>query len=291
MLSPAGVQAATNTYIVQPGDTLSGIAAVTGAHVGELISLNGIDQPNAIVAGTVLQLPVTPNSVSPPSGQSTYTVAVGDTLSGIASSEGVSLQLLVYLNGLPDGDHIEAGMVLMVPGPPLPAPVVASPIMVVPPLPSPTSPPPAASTYVVIAGDTLFGIALHYGVSLADLIALNGLDGSDFIMVGDLLRVPATTTPLPAAIPSITATLVLGSAVVASPTPAPTRSAAAAIASPTAAPTPRPLSAPRGIPIISPVPTPGIAVNPATLPRAAQIALQYRGARYVSGGVTPDGFD
>lgn len=45
------------TYKVQPGDTLSGIAAAFGTTVKELAALNNIDNPSLIRTGQVLKLP------------------------------------------------------------------------------------------------------------------------------------------------------------------------------------------------------------------------------------------
>ena len=46
------------TYTVKKGDTLTKIAQITGTTVSELVSLNGIQNPNIIKVGQVLQLPV-----------------------------------------------------------------------------------------------------------------------------------------------------------------------------------------------------------------------------------------
>jgi len=78
--TPAG------TYVVQPGDTLSGIAAALGVRGGwpALYAASrpavGPD-PGLISPGTVLTLPG-------PAALARYTVAAGDTLSGIATALG-----------------------------------------------------------------------------------------------------------------------------------------------------------------------------------------------------------
>jgi LysM repeat protein len=54
----------TGLYIVQPGDTLSGIALEFGTTVQELIALNGLTDPNAIQVGQTLIVPSIAN-VSP----------------------------------------------------------------------------------------------------------------------------------------------------------------------------------------------------------------------------------
>ena len=79
--------ARVGTYVVQPGDTLSGIATALGVRGGwpALYAANraavGPD-PGLISPGTVLTLPA-------PTAPARYTVAAGDTLSGIASALGI----------------------------------------------------------------------------------------------------------------------------------------------------------------------------------------------------------
>ena len=81
-------RADVGTYVVQPGDTLSGIAAALGVRGGwpALYAANrpavGPD-PGLIRPGTVLTLP---GPVAP----TRYTVAGGDTLSGLAAALGTA---------------------------------------------------------------------------------------------------------------------------------------------------------------------------------------------------------
>lgn len=49
---------ARNIYIIQPGDTLSGISAATGVSVDRLAYVNGIADVNLIYAGSALEIPV-----------------------------------------------------------------------------------------------------------------------------------------------------------------------------------------------------------------------------------------
>jgi nucleoid-associated protein YgaU len=46
-------------------------------------------------------------------------------------------------------------------------------------------------TYVVAEGDTLYGIALRFGVELSTLIQVNGLSDPNDIYVGQELQIPA----------------------------------------------------------------------------------------------------
>lgn len=99
---------ARQTYTVQSGDTLSGIAARYGTSWQHLADLNGLADPNLIYPGQVLTV-----DGSAPARQ-TYTVQSGDTLSGIASAHGTSWQHLADINGLGNPDVIYPGQVLTI---------------------------------------------------------------------------------------------------------------------------------------------------------------------------------
>jgi LysM repeat protein len=132
-------------YAVQPGDTLSAIAARFAVRGGwpALYAANrpviGPD-PNTIAPGTVLVLP----SHSTPLR---YTVAAGDTLSAIAAAFAVpgGWPALYAANRPligPDPNTIEPGTVLTVPSPPPPAPPTRQPAHRPPhPTPQPSPPP------------------------------------------------------------------------------------------------------------------------------------------------------
>jgi nucleoid-associated protein YgaU len=111
-------------YVVQPGDTLSGIAAATGVPGGwpALYAANRLaigPDPGLIRPGTALTLP---GRAAP----ARYTVGAGDTLSGIAAAVGVpgGWPALYAANRRvigPDPDAIRAGTVLAIPHPAPPA--------------------------------------------------------------------------------------------------------------------------------------------------------------------------
>ncbi len=115
-VGPAG-GAAADGVLVQPGDTLSGLAWRLGVAQGSLAATNGIANPDVILAGRVLQVPRgAPLTVRPsPAGPSSYRVQPGDTLWVVASKLGVSSRQLAEANNLRDPDHIEAGKALVVP--------------------------------------------------------------------------------------------------------------------------------------------------------------------------------
>lgn len=97
------------TYVIQPGDTLSGIAARFGTTVSELTRINKISDPDRIYAGNTLKVPENGASYK------TYTIRSGDTLSEIAARFGTTINALAKLNGISDPDRIYAGETLRIP--------------------------------------------------------------------------------------------------------------------------------------------------------------------------------
>jgi LysM repeat protein len=123
--SPVTATSHTTKYVVRRGETLSGIAAEFAVRGGwpALYAANGRaigPDPDIIHAGTVLVLPGRKAPVR-------YTVAVGDTLSGIAAEFAVrgGWPALYAANRRaigPDPGIIHAGTVLTFPHPAAPAP-------------------------------------------------------------------------------------------------------------------------------------------------------------------------
>ena len=123
-------------YAVQPGDTLSGIAAAHGVSLSALAAANGLSTTSFAIAGTTLQIPsstVAPRETSGPPPLGGYTVRPGDSLSSIAAQAGVSAQQLAWMNGLDLNKYLLAGTVIKLPtgarAPSNPAPAPAQPIV------------------------------------------------------------------------------------------------------------------------------------------------------------------
>jgi len=101
-----------------------------------------------------------------------YVVQAGDTLASISRHHGVSIQQLARANGLNWNDWVFIGQRLVIPGL------------------SQATPATSQGMYMVQAGDTLFGIALKYGVSMTALQSANGLTNADVIYRGQRLVIP-----------------------------------------------------------------------------------------------------
>jgi peptidoglycan DL-endopeptidase LytE len=115
----------------------------------------------------------------------TITVSGGDSLAGIAYRYGVRLSALLQANSMTVTTVIHPGDTLIIPaGASIPA---ASNVV------SSTGGGSSAtsSTYTVVAGDALAGVASRHGVRLSALLQANSMTATSVIHPGDTLIIPA----------------------------------------------------------------------------------------------------
>jgi murein DD-endopeptidase MepM/ murein hydrolase activator NlpD len=126
-------------------------------------------------AGTAFAAP-------PAQGESVYIVQAGDTLIGLASRYGTSVQAIALANNLSNPNLIVVGQRLIIPG------VVITPT---------AEPSPEGRVHVVQAGDTVHVLAARYGVTVEGIVAANKLADPDYIEVGQRLIIPPSVQPGP----------------------------------------------------------------------------------------------
>lgn len=146
---------ATGTYVVQSGDTLSGIAEQFNTTYQNLAALNNIGDPNSIQVGSVLKVEGTASS------EDTYYVQPGDTLDGIAKQFQTTVDALVLRNNIKNPNVISVGQKIYLSG--------------------------STNTYTVQSGDTLSGIASANGTTAEALASKNGIADVNVIYVGQTL--------------------------------------------------------------------------------------------------------
>jgi LysM repeat protein len=115
--------ASAGSYLVQPGDTLTAIAARARLSLADLAAINGLDPAGTLLAGSVLRLSGAGGSVtaastvvSHASDSGSYVVQLGDTLTAIAARAGLSVADLAAINGLDPAGTLLAGSVLRLSG-------------------------------------------------------------------------------------------------------------------------------------------------------------------------------
>ena len=115
----------------------------------------------------------------------TYKVEKGDTLYSISRKYQITVAELRTANNLSENDVIKAGQKLIIPDADIGTAAALSSTKTT------ANSAPAGKTveYIVKKGDTLYGIARKNSMSVADLMALNNLDSSAVIKVGQKLKV------------------------------------------------------------------------------------------------------
>lgn len=165
------------TYRVQSGDTLGGIARKFGVTTDAIIRLNALTNPDVLTIGQELKIPAPGASAgqatSGQAGEQVYVVSRGDTLSSIAQRFGVSLAELSRLNNITNPDQIVVGQKLRIPASSATAPAAGQ-----------------GRTYVVQQGDTLFKIAVRFGVTVAALQSANNIADPNKVYPGQVLKIP-----------------------------------------------------------------------------------------------------
>ncbi len=139
----------------------------------------------------------------PPPPKTTHRVRRGETLSTIARRYDVELTEIRHANNL-RGSVIQPGQVLVIPKPgvtvPTPTdgtlvadarPEIAAQLPERQPAASPTVQAKSkSSVHVVKRGDTLYGVARRYGVTIPALAAANGMNSKSHLTAGDRLEIP-----------------------------------------------------------------------------------------------------
>lgn len=189
--------AVPTNYTVRQGDTVSGIAARFGLSAQEVLVRNGLGWNTIIHPGQTLHLASTPavttarttTSAGSTSGSgsstSSYHVKSGDTVSGIASRVGVSTTALLSANKLSQRSVIYPGQTLRVPHGSSGGGSVST---------AAASSGSSKSSVKISSGDTIGSIAASHHVSVAALLAANGLTYTSTIYAGKTLVIPSSSS-------------------------------------------------------------------------------------------------
>ena len=162
----------TTLYVVKKGDTLYSIANKYDTTVSDLMELNNL-KTNVLSIGQQLRIPVHQDTSE---NYIVYTVKAGDTLYKIAQEYDTTVQAIKSSNQL-SSDSLVIGQQLKIPVEGSSAPPVSN-----------------YQTYIVQSGDTLYKIALEFGMTVDELIEVNELENNNLV-VGQVLRVKKQSLP------------------------------------------------------------------------------------------------
>ncbi|MGG3470366.1 LysM peptidoglycan-binding domain-containing protein [Neobacillus pocheonensis] len=141
-------------HVVQRGETLWQIANRYKVDMKEIVQLNGLPNPNQLIVGQSLVVPVPGTS---------YIVKYGDTLWSIAQKNGVTTNSIIQANQLTNPSILYVGTKLMIP----------------------------PRIHVVQSGEALWQIASRYGVTAQSIIKENKIQNPNLIYPGLQLKIPS----------------------------------------------------------------------------------------------------
>ena len=171
---------AAQTHTVVPGDTLAALAQRYALSVADLMQRNNLTT-TVIRVGQTLQVSVPSANIPglPPSFKS-HTVTAGETWASVATRYGLDVATLEAVN--PD----------LTPG----APLLGGGTLVIP---------PERGVLVTLeAGQSLLGLALERGLSIGELVKLNGFRDLSSLKTGQQIFVPVST-PASSGVPPLSA--------------------------------------------------------------------------------------
>jgi murein DD-endopeptidase MepM/ murein hydrolase activator NlpD len=111
-----------------------------------------------------------------------HTLQRGETIYALAKKYGVKEDEILFLNGIEDARRISVGQQIRIPG----KSIQVGPI------------PSGASSFIehkTIRGETLFGIARRYNVTVSQIRTANNLSENYVLKIGDTIRIPTATAP------------------------------------------------------------------------------------------------
>ncbi|MFC7322607.1 LysM peptidoglycan-binding domain-containing protein [Halobacillus campisalis] len=163
----SGELSSTGTHTVKAGDTLYSLALKYNTSVSKIAAENQLDNVNFLRIGQVLKIPG--ESTAPPNSPATYTVKSGDTLYSIARKYNTTVSEITSVNQIRNAALIQVGQVLTIP--------------------NGSTSEPAAQTYTVKTGDTLYSIALRFGTTVQKIASANNISNPSFIRPGMKLSI------------------------------------------------------------------------------------------------------
>jgi len=168
------MQASSETYTVQPGDTMWKISQRFGVSLDALLRENGMTDGTIIYVGQKIYIPQNKNE----SNSQVHIVQPGDTMWKISQKYRVSLEALLYVNGMKDGSLIYVGQKVYIPSTTGSKPYIRY------------------ISHVVAKGEYLWLLSYKYGVPVEEIADANGITTSTVLYEGQTIKIPQHVVPV-----------------------------------------------------------------------------------------------
>ena len=169
------------TYIAQKGDSYYMIAKKCGVSLSSLLEANNATNNSNIYVGQKITIPET-------KPYKTHIVKKGETFWIIANKYNIELKELLSINNASESTILYVGDILKIPS--------GSINETTPPANPSDSPNITYITHIVKNGDTLWNLAINYGIPYSELLEVNSLSESGYIYTGLSLKIPVHHIPI-----------------------------------------------------------------------------------------------
>jgi LysM repeat protein len=167
----------TEEYIIKEGDTLYKLAQNFSTTISALIGANPNIDPNNLIVGDNLCIPLQAEFPSCPE-ENYYRIKARDTLYKIATKFNISVDDLQEANPKLNPDNLNLGEIICIP--------VATP---------PVECPEGSTAYLVQRGDTFYSIARKFEVSVEDLQEANPEVDPTGLLIDQKICIPVDIRP------------------------------------------------------------------------------------------------
>lgn len=167
----------SHTYTVQKGDTYYLISKKCAVALSALLEANNANENSSLYIGQKITIP------EKTSGK-THTVQKGETYWLVAKKYGVSLNELLSLNNATESTVLYVGDVIKIPDNATYDGSNSGSAYI------------TYTTHIVENGDTLWNIAIKYGIPYSELLETNSLSESSYIYTGMPLKIPVHHIPV-----------------------------------------------------------------------------------------------
>ncbi len=180
----------SNTYTVQKGDTYYLIAKKCGVTLSSLLNANNATEWSILYSGQKITIPSVNNQ------HTTYTVQKGDTYWIISQKYGISLAELLAANNATGSSTLYIGDIVTIPKSSGNSSSGGSSSGGTSSGNTSSSPTVTYKTHTVTSGDTLWNIAIKYGIPYQELLDTNSLTESSYVYSGMKLTIPVHYVPV-----------------------------------------------------------------------------------------------